>query len=329
MKVAIIGSNSFSGLGFARQLLTNGHSVVGISRSPRASYPFNLIDPASSDFQFFQLDLALEAEKIADLIQSMGIKKVVNFAAQSMVAQSWERPQDWYRTNVESLAILANRLITNGADLDRFIQFTTPEVYGSTSGWINESNVFAPSTPYAISRAASDWHLMALERRGLLPVIFTRAANVYGEGQQLYRIVPKTILSGMCRRRISLHGGGKSRRSFIHIEDVSNALSLILSQGKSGESYHISTQESISIGDLVHKIFGFIGGDYESLVEDAPETPGKDEFYLLRSEKIRSDLNWSDQISIEQGIRRTIDWVKSNLEILSKLPTEYFHRRSS
>ena len=101
---------------------------------------------------------------------------------------------------------------------------STPEVYGSTGrNWINEGLVYKPSTPYATSRAACDMHLMNYYEAYNFPVVFTRAANVYGEGQQLYRIIPRTILSCLCNKKMELHGGGESERSFIHINDVVNA----------------------------------------------------------------------------------------------------------
>jgi dTDP-glucose 4,6-dehydratase len=209
----------------------------------------------------------------------------------------------------------------------KFIHFTTPEVYGSTSGWLKESFNFAPSTPYAISRAAGDWHLKALFENNGFPVIFTRAANVYGPGQQLYRIIPKTILSALTGKKLSLHGGGKSIRSFIHINDVSTALTAIMNSGEVGQSYHISTNEMISIFDLVHGLASLLGVEINDLIEQGPERAGKDFAYQLSSEKIRSELGWRDEVTLVKGLEDTLDWAKSNLDTLMSLPDTYEHKR--
>jgi dTDP-glucose 4,6-dehydratase len=211
--------------------------------------------------------------------------------------------------------------------ISRFIQFTTPEVYGSTNGWVKENFNFAPNTPYAVSRAASDWHLKALHENFGFPVIFTRAANVYGEHQRLYRIVPRVILSALTGQKMPLQGGGKSIRSFIHIDDVSNALFRIIENGMPGESYHISTGDLITIHDLVAIIAQKLNVGFDDLVEVTPDRPGKDYAYQLDSQKIRSELGWKDEISLSNGIDRTIKWVESNINELKQLPLNYQHRR--
>ena len=98
------------------------------------------------------------------------------------------------------------------------------------------------------------------------PVIFTRAANVFGPGQQLYRIIPKAILSAYTGSKMELHGGGYSERSFINISDAARATLKILIEGKIGETYHISTKEKISIRDLVKRIFNILGADFDKIV---------------------------------------------------------------
>ncbi len=107
--------------------------------------------------------------------------------------------------------------------LERYVHVTTPEVYGSTDGWVREDAPFNPSTPYAVSRAAGDMSLRTYFANYRFPVVFTRAANVYGPGQQLYRIIPRTILAAMGGQKLRLDGGGKSVRVFIHMRDVSDA----------------------------------------------------------------------------------------------------------
>jgi dTDP-glucose 4,6-dehydratase len=158
------------------------------------------------------------------------------------------------------------------------------------------------------------------------PVVFTRAANVYGPGQQLYRIIPRTILFVLLGRRLQLHGGGHSRRSFIHMQDVSNATWRIAHEGKPGETYHISTNEIVTIRELVERICAKLGADFSRSVEVVGERLGKDAAYMLDSTKLRETLGWRDEVSLDQGLDECIAWVRSNLDALKAQPFDYVHK---
>ena len=326
--ILVLGSNSFSATSFIDYLLTMGYKVIGASRSAEVAPVFRPYERNSnlSNFSFLQIDLKVGIEAIAEVVRRNQIEFVFNFAAQSMVAQSWDYPEHWYQTNVVALAELGNVLVKEKS-IKKFVHFTTPEVYGSTSGWLRESFDFAPSTPYAVSRAAGDWHLKSLFENYSFPVIFTRAANVYGPGQQLYRVIPRTILSALMGRKLPLHGGGKSIRSFIHINDVSSALEAILKNGVPGDSYHISTDSLTSISDLVEMLANLLEVDFEELVERGPERPGKDFAYQLSSEKIRNEIGWSDKIELNAGLADTLKWAELHLGELRELPIHYEHKR--
>jgi dTDP-glucose 4,6-dehydratase len=326
--ILVLGSNSFSGSNFIDFLLAEGKKVIGVSRSPEADSLFlGYVNSKNlKNYKFYQYDINMNSKEIVDLCLEFNVSTVVNFAAQSMVAQSWESPSDWYNTNIVSFANFL-QMLSNHNNLESFVNFSTPEVYGSTDNWIKESFDFSPTTPYAISRAAADYHLKGLFESCNFPVIFTRAANVYGPGQQLYRIVPKAILFGLLGNKISLQGSGSSIRSFIHIDDVSKALSLILDKGTVGDSYHISTNNLITIKDLLKIISSKLSIKFEDLINEAPDRVGKDFAYKLLSNKIRDELGWADSIPLETGIDQTIIWVKDNIELLEKLPTEYKHKR--
>jgi len=326
--ILVLGSNSFSGSSFINFLLSNGHKVIGISRSEEIIQPFNVYKQNlnAHNFIFKKLDINLDEDDIANIVDEYKVEIIFNFIAQSMVEQSWQFPDHWYNTNVLSLVKLTN-LLKNHSTVKRFIQFTTPEVYGSTIGWVKESFNFMPSTPYAVSRAAGDWHLKCLFESYKFPVIFTRTANVYGPGQQLYRIIPKAFLAALTGRKLLLQGGGASMRSFIHIDDVSRGLNLIMRKGIPGSSYHLSTDRVISIIDLVTEIASMGNVPLRDLVEITEERIGKDQAYSLQSTKIRNELGWQDKISVEQGLEDVHFWVKSNLEFLSTLPDIYEHKK--
>ncbi len=327
-RIFVIGSNSFSGSNFINKSLLLGNKIIGISRSPEISSEFSgyYENSKKQNFLFHELNINSNYNEIVQLINESKSDVIVNFAAQSMVSQSWITPEDWYETNLVSFSKLISG-ISKIPRVKKFIQFSTPEVYGSTEGWIKESFNFSPNTPYAISRAAADWHLKASFENYNFPVIFTRASNVYGEHQQLYRIIPRAILSILLGQKLPLQGGGKSVRSFIHMDDVSIAVNEIIKFGKIGESYHISTNKMISILDLVSEIARQMEIDVESIIDSVPERPGKDFAYQLNSEKIRFELGWQDEISLEEGLQRTILWVKSNLNFFRHLPVEYSHKR--
>ena len=330
--IAIIGIQSFSGGSFAKFLLERDFSVVGFARSTkvdRTLLPYaKWLEQNPSRINIIPANILNDTEVISNRIQESGAEIVVNFAAQSMVAESWISPEDWYDVNVSALAKLVQNLVNNkNCNLKKFIQFTTPEVYGSTEGLIKENWNLNPTTPYAISRAASDFHLRALASTFDFPVIFTRAANVYGPHQKLYRVIPKLIVKAIKEETFELHGGGTSLRSFIHAEDVSNALMKITDQGIIGETYHISTEEFVSIADLVGLILTKLGKDFSKCVKIVDDRPGKDSAYLLDSAKIRSELRWKDEISLSEGIDTVVDWINQQWSILKDLEPHYVHIR--
>ena len=209
----------------------------------------------------------------------------------------------------------------------KYVHVTTPEVYGSTDGgWIKEHKNFAPSTPYAVSRAACDMHLHSFHQAYGFPVVFTRAANVFGPGQQLYRIIPRTLLSARSGESMQLHGGGHSIRAFIHIKDVVRATLQLANEGEPGSSWHLSTQESCSIKELVEQICSLCSADFNDLVQKGEERLGKDQSYLLDSTAMRQVHGWSDRITLKEGLQETLEWVDANLDILKTLPWSYQHK---
>lgn len=326
-KVLVIGSNSFSGASFCSWLMDQGVDVIGVSRS---APPGDVMLPyrwgkKPGKFGFQQVDINHDLDKLEALIRQERFGIIINFAAQSMVGESWDKPYDWMHTNVVSVARLAERL-RHIDFLDRYVHVTTPEVYGSTDGWINEATPFNPSTPYAVSRAAGDMLFKVYLESYNLPVVCTRAANVYGPGQQLYRIIPRTIFFILTSKILQLHGGGVSTRSFIHMDDVSAATWLIANKAPVGETFHISTDRSISIRELVQMLCERLHKSFEESVEMVGERLGKDSAYWLDSSKLRETLGWNDRISLESGLEQTIDWVKANMAALHQQPANYIHK---
>ncbi len=330
-KILVLGSNSFSGASFVDFLLAQGHSVIGCSRSPEphaAFLPYRWLDRGlkrPGSFRFQRCDLNRDLDPLMELIGREQPEFVVNFAAQSMVAESWKNPDHWFMTNAVSTVRFHDRLRQCGF-LRKYVHVSTPEVYGSTAGLIGEDAPFNPSTPYAVSRAAADMSLKTFFAAYGFPVVFTRAANVFGPGQQLYRIIPRTILFIKLGRKLQLHGGGSSERSFIHVGDVADATARIMRDGDPGEAYHISTGRIVSVRELVEMICARMGARFDDCVEVAGERLGKDAAYRLDSAKLRNRLGWRDCSSLEQGIEETIAWVERFLEELKSQPLDYIHK---
>jgi dTDP-glucose 4,6-dehydratase len=329
-KVLVIGSNSFSGSSFVRHLLTQPDiQVAGVSRSEEPGIAFAVHrwdnDERQSRFTFHSLDLRRDLDRVVQVARGMEATHVVNFAAQGMVAESWLKPEDWYQTNTVSTIMLHDRLRKLDY-LQKYVHISTPEVYGSTDGLIKESRNYNPSTPYATSRAACDMSLQNFFDNYGFPVVWTRAANVYGPGQQLYRVLPRMVMAILTGKKLQLHGGGHSVRSFIHIDDVASATWEIAQNSTPGNIYHISTDRFISIRDLVQLVCNRMGEDFAKHTEEASERDGKDAAYLLDATKVRAEFGWQDRVSLEAGIDQTIAWAKEHFETLKRLPLNYIHK---
>jgi len=335
-KVLVIGSNSFSGSHFVAESLRAGHQVWGVSRSAepdRVFLPYRWPDPSSGEplanpenFACQAVDLNTQMTALLELIDRVQPTIIVNFAAQGMVAESWLNPTHWYQTNVVSQVALHDAL-RQRPFLQKYVHVTTPEVYGSTdAGWIREHNQFAPSTPYAVSRASCDLHLHSFHKAYGFPVVFTRAANVYGPGQQLYRIIPRAMLSALTGKPMQLHGGGYSERCFIHIRDAMQATLRLALEAEPGSTWHLSTREPISIRALVERICERCGVAFSAVVEESGERLGKDQSYLLDSTSIRETFGWNDQVSLEEGLSDTLAWVDNHLDQLKTLSWTYQHK---
>ncbi len=333
-KILFIGSNSFSGSNFIKYFLKNNYIVKGVSRSEEAQVPFlayknfgkNQKNPQIENFSFHKIDLNKDITKLVSIIDEFQPSYIINLAAQGMVAESWLNPKHWYQTNIVSQVELHDEL-RKRKFIKKYLHVSTPEVYGSTdNGFIKENYNFSPTTPYAVSRAACDLHLLSFQKAYDFPVVFTRAANVYGAGQQLYRIIPRTILSARFNKKMELHGGGTSQRSFIHIDDVAEATHQILLNAKPGSSWHISTRNTITIKNLVKKICEICNVNFNSIVNISGERLGKDQSYLLDSESLRKEFDWEDNIKLEEGIKSTIKWIDENSIYFEKVSWDYKHK---
>lgn len=325
--VVVLGANSFSGQDFVDLMLDDSHyRVIGVSRSAeRGSTFLKYRERPDRPYHFFQLDLNHQMPELLAMLDAERPQYIVNFAAQSEVAPSWEAPEDWFQTNCVALARIVNHLRQRDY-LQRYLHVSSPEVYGTCVGTVLEDAPLRPSTPYAASKAAADLLLGTYHKQFGFPLLTVRATNVYGARQQLFKIIPRTVIYVTLGRKIPLHGGGRAVKSYIHIRDVSHGEKAILERGRIGEIYHLSPDRGLAVREVVETIAQRMGRQLDDVVDMVAERPGQDAAYVIDSTQARTELGWRPQISFDAGIQEVIDWVRQSWEELRHQPLEYQHR---
>jgi dTDP-glucose 4,6-dehydratase len=326
-RYAVIGCNSFAGATFVAKALERGARIIGFNRSIESSPIFAQYRKIASlgDYRFIQADINYDLDRILRELDEFCPEVVVDFAGQGMVAESWQAPEQWYTTNIVSKVKFHDQL-RQRKWLERYIRISTPEVYGSQDSLLKETLQYNPSTPYAVSHASIDMSLRAFHQQYGFPVVFARFANFYGPGQQLYRIVPRTIICALLGRKLQLHGGGTSVRAFIFGDDVADAVFRSAEAGAIGEMYHFSPEKFLTIRHVVEIICQRLGVAFSDIAEVGPERPSKDQAYLMDASKARNILGWRESVTFEQGIDQTIRWVKASLAEIHGLPLNYMHK---
>ena len=324
-KIVVLGANSFSGQDFVDLLLGDPSlRVVGVSRSAERSELFlryRLLEDLSR-YRYHAIDMNRDMPGMLDLLDRERPDAIVNFAAQSEVAPSWEHPEHWFATNCVALARLVNHLRRRDY-LKRYLHISSPEAYGTCVGMVREDAPMNPSTPYAASKAAADLLLRTYHKQFAFPLVTVRATNVYGARQQLFKIIPRSVIWVKLRRRIPLHGGGRAVKSYIHIRDVSRGELAILRNGTVGQVYHLSPDRGHAVRDIVGLICNRMGVSFGEATEDVEERPGQDAAYIIDSTKARSQLDWSPMVGLEAGLNEVVDWVNEYWDEIRRRPLEY------
>lgn len=326
-KVLVIGSNSFSGSDFVDLLLDEGrYSVWGVSRSPEKSEVFLPYKRRKSqDFHFEQIDLNKDLKRLVKLLETEKPEYVVNFAAQSEVGPSWESPQEWFQTNAVALTGLAHAL-KDMKWIKRYVHISSPEVYGSCEGTVHEDAPLNPSTPYAASKAAGDLSLFTYVKNFNLPMVMIRATNVYGAHQQLFKIIPRSVINLKLGKTIELHGGGVAVKSYIHIRDVSKGELAAMERGQNGLIYHLSPDQGVEVREVVRLICVKLGRRFEDSTKTVAERLGQDKAYVIDSTRARKTLSWKPEISLEAGLAGVVRWVDEYWDEMRELPLAYIHK---
>jgi dTDP-glucose 4,6-dehydratase len=327
-KIVVLGANAFSGQDFIDLLLDQpSHDVIGVSR--REELPAYRLKHRGRNgltrYRFVQADLNRDMTALLALLDRERPQWIVNFAAQSEVAPSWHHPEHWFETNTVALARLVNHLRQRDY-LERYLHVSSPEVYGTCIGTIREDARMNPSTPYAASKAAADFLLETYHRQFGFPLLTVRATNVYGARQQLFKIVPRSVIYIKLDKRIELHGGGKAVKSYIHIRDVSRGELAILQRGRLGSLYHLSPDAGVAVRDVVGTICRRMGKPFEQATTIVDERPGQDAAYVIDSTLARTELGWSPRVALEDGLSEVVDWVDANWSEIQRETLEYRHQ---
>ena len=294
MNILVTGGCGFIGSNFIRQRLTEAGSalqkLVNLDLLTYAGNPANLADLASDPrYVFQQGDIGDEA-LVSRLLAEHHIDAILNFAAESHVDRSIAGAKDFIETNVLGTQNLLDAAKRN--NVKTFVQISTDEVFGSlTKGSATEEHQLIPSSPYAASKAAAELLIKSYVTTHDCNVIITRCTNNYGPHQSPEKLIPKVILLAEKNKNIPIYGTGKNIRDWIFVLDHCEAILRVLSKGKRGESYNISSGNEIDNLTIVKKILNIMGKS-EDLILHTKDRPGHDFRYSLDSTRIQRQLFW-------------------------------------
>jgi dTDP-glucose 4,6-dehydratase len=323
-KYIILGSNSFLGASIVKLLQNKNYKLFLFSRSKQLPDRFCPYNKKNKNTNFFRLNFLEDINTLINFIQKIKPDYIINYSAQSMVGESWLKPGDWLQTNSYLTPLLYYKIAQKKFKL-KLVHVSTPEVYGSCENK-KESSLFKPTSPYALSRINSDLILPILHKEFGLDYHILRASNIYGEYQRPYRLVPGAILRAKLNKNFFLEGSGSSKRNFLHVDDLSNATYLVINKGKN-KIYHISSTKILTIKTLVEKICKEVNIKFQDFVIKIKDRIGKDNLYHLNSSRIKNELNWKANISIDNGIKRVCDWSEKYKEDFLEEDFKYINKK--
>ena len=291
--------------------------VIAVGRNPRLPECYSLnVGKNNKKYSYYQIHMVFELDRLLNLIDLTKPNYIINFAAIAY-ATSWQGSHRYYDTNLMSVVRLCEEL-KKRRFLNKFIQIGSSEVFGSSKRPIKEDDIPDPTSPYAVSKLATDMHLKTLWNVERFPMNIVLPSNGYGPGQYMYRLIPKAALCGILRQKFPLQGGGKVKKSFLHCRDIANAIFIVAHKGKLGESYNAGTEKPSSIKNIVERVAKNLKMPFKDLVKISPGRKGEDNQYWLNSDKIKK-LGWKQKISLDEGVRDMVDWVsKYSNELLEK-----------
>lgn len=338
MNLLVTGGCGFIGSNFIRQRLTENQAagrepverLVNLDKLTYAGNPANLADLASdARYTFVHGDIGDEAA-VAGLLDQHSIDAVVNFAAESHVDRSIDSPEPFIQTNVVGTLRLLNATRRFWASLPgprrsafRFLHVSTDEVYGTLGPEdpaFTEETPFAPNSPYAASKAASDHLVRAYQHTFGLPTLTTNCSNNYGPYHFPEKLIPLVILNALDSKPLPIYGDGQQVRDWLYVEDHAAAIWLVLQKGQVGETYNVGGLCEKPNLDVVTSICALLdrksprtdGKPYATQITYVRDRPGHDRRYAINCSKIQSELGWKPTESFDSGLGKTVDWYLAN-----------------
>jgi dTDP-glucose 4,6-dehydratase len=306
MKILIAGGAGFIGCNFVRHMLKNDpdKEIVVFDKLTYAGRIENLQD-VMDKITFLKGDIC----KREDIEKIGNCNTIFNFAAETHVDRSIIEAGVFVKTDVLGTYNLLEYARRN--DVERYIQISTDEVYGSIKkGSFKESDLLDPSSPYSASKAGADLLVKAYHKTYGVPVLLTRSSNNFGPFQYPEKLIPVLIINALHDKPLPIYGEGKNVRDWIYVLDNCEAIDLIFQKGGLGETYNIGAgneKTNIEIANLILKKLN----KPESLIEFVMDRPGHDFRYSLNCEKIKK-MGWEPKVSFEEGIEKTIKWYVEN-----------------
>ena len=348
MNLLVTGGCGFIGSNFIRQRLTDNDPIltrlVNLDKLTYAGNPSNLVDLAGDPrYVFVQGDIG-DAGLMSRLLADHRIDAVVNFAAESHVDRSIDSPEPFILTNVVGTLRLLNcarqywtQLSEPRRSAFRFLHVSTDEVYGTLAPGepaFTEETPFAPNSPYAASKAASDHLVRAYHHTYGLPVLTTNCSNNYGPYHFPEKLIPLVILNAIEGKPLPVYGDGRQIRDWLYVEDHAAAIWLILRQGRCGETYNIGGLSEKPNIEIVQSICALLdrkrprpdGQSHAVQITHVADRPGHDRRYAINCAKLQRELGWAPRESFSTGLEKTVDWYLAHREWAADITARKYAR---
>lgn len=326
----VTGGCGFIGSNFIRQMIQSERArIVNIDKLTYAGNPDSLADVAEHPhYSFIKGDIGDRA-LITSLLKKYKPDGVINFAAESHVDRSIDRPDAFIHTNIlgtfELLEAIRSCWHEMGIKEDfRFLHVSTDEVYGSlgNEGYFTENTPYAPNSPYSASKAAADHLVRAYHKTYNLPTLTTKCSNNYGPFQFPEKLIPLMILNALDHKQLPIYGDGQNIRDWLYVLDHCEAIRIVMEHGQPGETYNIGGKQEKRNLEVVNKVCELLdelsprvdGQSYRQQIAFVGDRPGHDRRYGIDYSKIKTQLGWEPQESFESGLRKTVQWYLSNRE---------------
>jgi dTDP-glucose 4,6-dehydratase len=325
--ILVTGGAGFIGSNFVLDWLALvGTPVVNLDKLTYAGNLQNLTSVEQhSGYHFEQGDIC-DAPFVDRLLDRYQPRAVLHFAAESHVDRSLSGPEAFVRTNVEGTfrlleatrAYLAKRSLEDRKQF-RFLHVSTDEVYGTLGPQdpaFEETTAYAPNSPYAASKAASDHLVRAYVHSYGLPAVTTNCSNNYGPYQFPEKLLPLMITNAVAGKQLPVYGDGRQVRDWLYVGDHCSAIRAVLERGKIGETYNIGGRNEQANLDTVHLLCSLLDemlpnsshAPHRNLIHFVTDRPGHDRRYAINAAKIERELGWRPAETFATGLRRTVEW---------------------